>query len=69
MTMSSRNLQRLERLEAALRPIGRVFLLWDDYDGTTDEKIAACRAENDVQSHDVIHTIGFLRDDHPEPAI
>src|SRR5271166_3728491 len=47
--MASRYLQRLERLEAALRPIGRVFLLWDDYDGTIDEKIAACRAENDAQ--------------------
>jgi len=35
LNMTSRYLQRLERLEAALRPTGRVFPLWDDYDGTT----------------------------------
>jgi hypothetical protein len=45
-----------------------VFVVWNDGDGTIDEKIAAFRAENDVQPRDVIHTISFLWDRDPEPA-
>ena len=45
-----------------------MFLVWDDYDGTIDEKVAAFRAENDVQPRDVIHTLSFLRANAPEPA-
>ena len=54
--------------DPGLRP-SRVFLVWDDYDGTIDEKVAAFRAENDVQPRDVIHTLSFLRANDPEPAL
>ena len=53
----------------ALRPLHVVSTNWDDDGDTIDEKIAAFKAENDVQPLDVIYTIGFLRDDDPEPAI
>jgi hypothetical protein len=68
MRMTNPLFRRLSALEAALRPAGRVFVVWDDGDGTIDEKIAAFRAENDVQPRDVIHTISFLWDRDPEPA-
>jgi hypothetical protein len=69
MRMTNPLSRRLSALEAALRPAGRVFVVWDDGDGTIDEKVAAFRAENNVQPPDVIHTIGFLRADDPEPAL
>ena len=60
---------RLERLEAALAPKGRTFVLWDADDGTIDEKIAELRAEKNLGPRDVVHTVRFLRDDEPEPEL
>jgi hypothetical protein len=52
----SRLTARLERLEAVLKPKGRLFVfVWHaEHDGPLAEKEAAFRAENGVQPHDEV---------------
>jgi hypothetical protein len=55
--MSTRLLARLQKLEAVLKPKpeSRVFVMELDCDPADQEaRIAAFKAEHDVQSHDVL---------------
>ena len=44
MRMTNPLVRRLSALEAALMPAGRVFFVWDAYDGAIEEKVVAFRS-------------------------
>jgi hypothetical protein len=58
-SVMSRLTARLERLEAVLKPKGKLFVfVWQaEHDGPRAEREAAFRAEHGVQPHDELVTI------------
>jgi hypothetical protein len=70
MRLSNPLQRRLEELEAALLPKGRLFVMDVDIDDLYYEaKVAAFKIEHGVKPSDRCITVGFLNDDEPEPKV
>jgi hypothetical protein len=66
MRLSSPLIRRLERLEAVLKPVGRMFCMFDFELGDEGfvERERAFRAENAVGPNDVVHLVRFSFAEH-----
>ena len=70
MRLSNPLRRRIEELEAALLPKGRLFVMDVDIDVPDYEaKAAAFKIEHGVRPSDSCITVRFLRDDEPEPVV